>query len=131
MHWDIPPMDIKACSNWLFSWMRPGKQSHPDLKGMRKSISVMTVNILPFRSIGPQPPIINYTFYRVLIYVLHRRTQTIQRKTCTRNLSAMCPHSRSKSRENAQGCCSGVPCLRAAISPVGMLVHRWLMRSPT
>ncbi len=46
-HWDILSMDVKVCNNWLFSWMRPGKPWHHDLKRMRKFISVMKVNIHP------------------------------------------------------------------------------------
>ena len=46
-HWNILSMDVTVCNNWLFSWMRPGKQLHHDLKGMRNFISVMKVNLLP------------------------------------------------------------------------------------
>lgn len=45
--WGIPPMDIKVCNSWRSSWMKPGKPSHPALKEMQRSISAMTVNILP------------------------------------------------------------------------------------
>lgn len=50
-HWDILSMDVKVCNNWLFSWMRPGKPWHHDLKRMRSS--AISPDARAYQYVGP------------------------------------------------------------------------------